>query len=409
MSVDGSLTNAALEHPLSWRALGRLFVKPSVYFRSVDLHAGVAWFGALWLLGIASTIDRIDQNLLRADLGAARSGWSSLGPAVTGSWVTFWVFAVFAGLIGALFIWFIGGWWYNLRLRWSGATEFDKREGRLVYVFANMAHAIPTLAYTLAATAVYSNYLLAWQADDWWWAFLLIFPFWAVVVSYKGVRAKFQTRATPARIWFLILPMLLYALVLGALGAVSVSSSSDFDEIAALRETDPKAARAQLQERVAARPRDDLAWTILGHTYYDLDDNEQAETAYAKALEINPRRVEALTSMGILRSADRRYDEARGYYDRALAVNPGYAQLHSSIATMALRQGDWARALEPAKRAFDLDSTDGVVAANLAVAYHYNGLIELRDRMTQTAARLGYGNVPVLQEIYRGERTVRVQ
>ncbi len=98
--------------------------------------------------------------------------------------------------------------------------EFDRREGRLVYTFAGLVAALPSLAYTLSSTALFPNYQTAWNAEQVWPALLLAFPFWGVVVSYKGVRTKFVVRATPARVWFLGLPVLLYAVALGVIGVL---------------------------------------------------------------------------------------------------------------------------------------------------------------------------------------------
>jgi hypothetical protein len=47
------------------------------------------------------------------------------------------------------------------------------------------------------------------------------------------------------------------------------------------------------------------------------------------------------------------------------------------------------------------------IVANLAVAYHYNGLFDLRDQMTEEARRLGYNKMDVLQMLYDGEMTIR--
>lgn len=206
--------------PVSWAALGDLFIRPTRFFQNVDLGRGRAWEVAILLVGMSGAIGRIDQNLTRADLGRPRPGWETLGPMLTESWIGFWGFVLVAGAIGAVFIWYLGGWFYNLRLRWSGARTFDKREGRLVYTFSGLVAAIPSLLYVVIATAVFPNYQAAWDSEELWSVVLLAFPFWAVIASYLGVRARFAVSPMRARIWFLILPILGYTIALGILGAL---------------------------------------------------------------------------------------------------------------------------------------------------------------------------------------------
>ena len=393
--------------PLSWRGLRDLFAKPTRFFSAADLSTGWAWIIAAWLVGISYAIDRVDKNLISEDIGVTPSDSETLGSALASSWFAYWPFILMAGAVGGAIVWLVGGWWYNVRLRWSGATNVDHRDGRLVYVFASLVHAIPAIAYSVVATMVFPNYLAAWQSEEKWSLVFLIFPFWAAVVSYTGVRVKFQPRTTPARIWFLVLPMLVYATAFALIVGLRRSSNSELEDLASLRASDPAAAARGLEEYLESKPRDDLAWTILGHVYGDLDEDDEAATAYERALVINPRRVEALTAVGVLRSRERRYDEALVLYDSALAIDPQYAQAYSSIAVVALKRGDDVTALNYGRKAFALDSTDAVIAANLALAYHYNDMLPMRDHMTRVAERLGYANVDALNRFYRGEATVR--
>lgn len=196
--------------------------------------------------------------------------------------------------------------------------------------------------------------------------------------------------------------------VIGLSGCIgNLAGRKDLDALDELRRTDPKTAVTKLKQHLESKPRDDMAWTILGHAYEDLDQDDEAETAYKKALEINPRRFDALTGMGILSRKKGNYDQALDYYEQALAIDPKYAQAYSSMTVIALKKNDDKKALEYAKKGYDLDKEDPVIVANLAVAYHYNGMVELRDKMTREARKLGYKNINTLEKIYSGEMTVR--
>ena len=188
----------------------------------------------------------------------------------------------------------------------------------------------------------------------------------------------------------------------------STSNKSRLDRIAAqYQRGNTAAAIKDLNDYLGTYPADDLAWTILGNAYKDHEQLDEAEAAYEKALEINPRRFEALTGKGILHRKRGEYAQAMSAYESALAIDSNYAQAYSSMTVIALKTHEDNRALEYAKRGYELDETDPVIAANLAVAYHYNDDVENRDRLTRRAEELGYPKIDILQRIYSGEMTVR--
>jgi tetratricopeptide (TPR) repeat protein len=168
-----------------------------------------------------------------------------------------------------------------------------------------------------------------------------------------------------------------------------------------------RGAVQQLTVYLEGYPRDDLAWTILGNAHEDLDQDDKARAAYDRALAINPRRHQAMVGLGILHRKRGDDDAAMQAYQRALAIKPGYAQVYASMTVVALRLHRDVEALEYARKGYDLDTTDPVIAANLAVAYHYNGDAANRDRLTKMALELGYRKCDQLRQIYDGTLTVR--
>jgi Tfp pilus assembly protein PilF len=188
----------------------------------------------------------------------------------------------------------------------------------------------------------------------------------------------------------------------------STTNKTRLERIAAQYERGNTAeAIKDLNDYVGAYPRDDLAWTILGNAYKDHEQLDEAQAAYEKALEINPRRFEALTGKGILHRKRGEYAQAMSAYESALAINSNYAQAYSSMTVIALKTHEDNQALEYAKRGYELDENNPVIAANLAVAYHYNDDVENRDLFTRKAEKLGYVKIDILKRIYSGEMTVR--
>jgi Tfp pilus assembly protein PilF len=197
-------------------------------------------------------------------------------------------------------------------------------------------------------------------------------------------------------------------LLVAACGQSGPPGSKSLNAIASIYEDgDAKTAAVELQKFLQKNPRHDLAWTILGHAHKDLGDDRQAADSYRRALSINPKRVEAITGMGILARRRGDDDEALRYYRQAVEIDPRYAQAYSSMTVIALRHSQDAEALQYAEKAWSLDKEDPAVAANLAAAYHYNGMTAKRDEMTERARKMGYRKIETLQQIYRGEKTLR--
>ena len=164
---------------------------------------------------------------------------------------------------------------------------------------------------------------------------------------------------------------------------------------------------SQLEKYLQDYPKDDLAWTIKGNILQDLDLDDEAEAAYRTALTLNEENFQATNSLGISYRKKGDYEQAMSYYRKALELKPGYAQAYSSMAIIELKWNNDSEALRLAKIAYNNDKKDPVIAANLAVTYHYNGNDKERDKFTEIAKILGYANIDKLQQIYSGELTIR--
>jgi hypothetical protein len=167
-------------------------------------------------------MDRIDNKMMKAELGKSRSSWEAFGPWLTESWTHYWAFMLCIGLISGLFLWYFGGWWYRLRLKWSGATDIEKTIPRAIYIYQNFVAAVPIIIVTIIQTFVFSNYYEAWVADESWSSVAIIFIFWSCITSYIAASTLFNLTKWKARLWFLILPISIYCIAFGAIAAIYV-------------------------------------------------------------------------------------------------------------------------------------------------------------------------------------------
>lgn len=216
--------------PLTPAGVAQLLFRPSRFF-DLELHArhGPTLVAIAWLAGMDVTIGRIDQAVLRSQMGMFRPGLGPASAALMDSWLVYWTSVAVLGALSGLLVWYLGGWWYRTRLRWSGAERPDPDLARRTFLYATLIGSAPSLLWSLAATLRFPDYASTWDDQSILGIVLLVFPFWSVVVSYRGVRSRFAVGRWRALVWFLILPVLVYALILGVvatLAALATPASS---------------------------------------------------------------------------------------------------------------------------------------------------------------------------------------
>jgi hypothetical protein len=107
-------------------------------------------------------------------------------------------------LAGPLY-WWLGGLWCLARIRWSGEPAVDRDRASMIFGVSEMVHAVPVIAWAAIDLALS-------PARPWMSPTLILAAAWSQFVSYQAVRATFPV-VSPwrARVWFLIIPGLVYA------------------------------------------------------------------------------------------------------------------------------------------------------------------------------------------------------
>ena len=194
-----------------------LFFRPSRFFASaLPYRATDALAFVAWIVGMNYTLGRIERQMVKADLGSGDGVAAGIGD----SWVLFWTIVIMAGALSGMILWYLGTWWYRVRLRWSGAIEPDVHRSRAVYFYSALVWAAPALLLQIIDTVRFPNYLASWNDESWVPVLLVILPVWSFVVSYRGVRTAFDVRRGRARFWFLIGPLLLFVIAMGVIGTM---------------------------------------------------------------------------------------------------------------------------------------------------------------------------------------------
>lgn len=186
-------------HPALW--LVYLYLMPRKFYRNfVYEHTQLLTVVAAWLYGMSGAIDRLERQHVQGRITGAAD-----------TWLVHWGIVLGAGAIGGLLYYHIGGWWYRVRLGWSGVRDPDRPLSVRVYLYSAVVVALPTLIFELLGTGSHATPSAASaSAGSAWHLLLLVFPFWSVIVSYIGVRTVFGARGIAGAVWFLLLPCLVY-------------------------------------------------------------------------------------------------------------------------------------------------------------------------------------------------------
>ena len=70
---------------------------------------------------------------------------------------------------------------------------------------------------------------------------------------------------------------------------------------------------------------------------------DEAIAQYQKALEINPNYAEAHNNLGIAFLQKGQVDEAIDQYQKALEINPNYADAHNNLGIAFSQKGRWTK------------------------------------------------------------------
>ena len=204
-------------HPQAGLWLLHLFVRPARFFAHFPRMATsftVAY--SAWIVGIAGVMDRLSWRLTRAEI----TGRPSAITDIMASWPVYWAACAIAGALAAVFLWGLGGWWYRVRLRFSGASAPKPSLARRVYIFACMVAAFPMVVLAAVYSLCYATPLQAEEQSPLWLdSSLLIFLFWSVYTGYRGARVLFDVVRWQARVWFLLVPAVFYLTCLGGVAA----------------------------------------------------------------------------------------------------------------------------------------------------------------------------------------------
>lgn len=131
----------------------------------------------------------------------------------------------------------------------------------------------------------------------------------------------------------------------------------------------------ELKQVMAADPTFADAYNLRGLIYMRLNDYQQAEESFRRAVALNPRDSGTVHNLGWMYCQQRRFDEADKTFDQALA-NPVYGDMAKTLMAKGLCQTNAGKPAEAEKslaRAYEMDAGNPIVGYNLAALLYGRG------------------------------------
>ncbi len=156
-------------------------------------------------------------------------------------------------------------------------------------------------------------------------------------------------------------------------------------------------AREAVENALRAQPELAEVQTSLGFMKFWLEwDWPGAETAYRKAIELNPGYPLAHRLLGIVLSHMDRREEAKAAISKARELDPLLAGHHGLSSQVAFAGRDFPAALEFARQAIVIDPGFWIAYVQLAQVCIELGVVEQAIEALRQAARLGADNSKIL-------------
>ena len=145
----------------------------------------------------------------------------------------------------------------------------------------------------------------------------------------------------------------------------------------------PGAGIVRLQEALKQFPKSPRLWLALGIAQLTYGQNVESENSFKQSLALDPKAVPALAYLGITYAERGLYDNALGFFQRAIALNPQLGTLQYLVADTMLKSSvaDTSQVEKYLKRAIELDP-------NLAAAYLSWATVHVRANQYAEAAPL---------------------
>jgi tetratricopeptide (TPR) repeat protein len=142
----------------------------------------------------------------------------------------------------------------------------------------------------------------------------------------------------------------------------------------ALAQSDAVTAAASLEKALVLQPDFRPAYLLAARVYSEGHELDKALQHLRKLVELNPRDITALMTIGTLCEEQKQFAAARDTYEKLLAIEPRFTPALNNLAYLYSEKfGELGRATELARKALDLKPDDSQIADTLGWILYKKG------------------------------------
>jgi tetratricopeptide (TPR) repeat protein len=98
-----------------------------------------------------------------------------------------------------------------------------------------------------------------------------------------------------------------------------------------------------------------VIWNKIGIAYHQMLQIDEAKKNYEKAVKLNPKYAEAINNLGTIYYSKRSFRKATAQYHKALKLTPNSASIYSNLGTAQFARKKYKEASESYQKALSLD------------------------------------------------------
>ncbi len=159
-----------------------------------------------------------------------------------------------------------------------------------------------------------------------------------------------------------------------------------------IKQGDLNQAESKLQQVTAATPGDAKAHFLLGATLYNKKQYPEAIAAYKKAIDVDPKFIEAYNNIGNTYRDMNQPQEAITWYEKAIQVDPGFAYPYTNLAGLYSSQKKYDEAIKVLQRSLAVNSTNIDTKLFLAAIYKDAGAKDKALNVVNEVLKTNPGN-----------------
>jgi tetratricopeptide (TPR) repeat protein len=144
---------------------------------------------------------------------------------------------------------------------------------------------------------------------------------------------------------------------------------------------------------------DPIVWNKIGIAYHQLGQLDKARLNYQRALKLNPRYAEAQNNLGAAYYGAKSYRRAIGAYRRALLVQPRSASFHMNLGMAFFARKMEKEALQEYQTALDIDPE--------VFEKHGSFGVVLEDRSVEDRARYHYALAKICAKASQNDKALQ--